>query len=115
MGIVELDLNFTKGSESDNGNLIGYVGNYVTADGQQHLMADVYFAKDPGSDAAAAGSTPQLGELLSGPSADLLKSQNGTTASPAVVQTDTQALQHAASMHRGLLDDEFHKNNMPLI
>jgi hypothetical protein len=115
MGIVELDLNFTKGSGSDNGNLIGYVGSYVTADGQKHLMADVYFTKDTSGDAAPAASTPHLGELLSAPSADLLKSQNGTAASTTVAQTDSPNLQHTASLHRGLLDDEFHKNNMPLI
>ena len=65
-GIVELNLDYAKGSQVDHGNLLGMVSNYTTADGKQHDMADVWFAKDK------AGSAPALGDLLADGSHDLL-------------------------------------------
>ncbi len=44
----------------DNGNLLGLVSSYTTADGAQRAMADVWFARSPDSPAAA----PPLDELL---------------------------------------------------
>jgi hypothetical protein len=46
LGIIELDLGATKGTALDNGNLLGLVSSYKTADGKSHDMADVWFSKD---------------------------------------------------------------------
>jgi hypothetical protein len=46
LGIIELDLNAQRGTEMDNGNLLGLVSSYTTDDGKSHDMADVWFAKD---------------------------------------------------------------------
>jgi hypothetical protein len=57
LGIVDLDLNAQRGTEMDNGNLLGLVSSYTTQDGQTHDMADVWFAKaqqsEPTVEAAA--------------------------------------------------------------
>jgi hypothetical protein len=79
-GIVSLDLNHVTGSQMDNGNLLGMVSSYTTADGATHQMADVYFAKDT---TAATTTAPALSELLAGPTADVLPAS--TTAHAAVV------------------------------
>jgi hypothetical protein len=65
-GIVSLDLQHVTGTQTDNGNLLGMVSSYTTADGAQHQMADVLFAKDTGA------AAPALSELLAGPAAEVL-------------------------------------------
>jgi len=65
-GVIELDLTAALGNEVNNGNLLGLVSSYKGADGNSHAVADVWFTK------AQAAEPPQLGDLLAGPSADLL-------------------------------------------
>ena len=43
LGITQLGLNAQTSTATDNGNLIGLVSNYTTADGATHDMADVWF------------------------------------------------------------------------
>jgi hypothetical protein len=43
LGITQLGLNAQTSTAIDNGNLIGLVSNYTTADGSVHDMADVWF------------------------------------------------------------------------
>jgi hypothetical protein len=45
-GITSLDLNAQKGTQTNNGNWVGLVSSFETADGQTHDMADVWFQTD---------------------------------------------------------------------
>ena len=46
LGITSLSGAATKSSEMNNGNLIGLMGSYTTADGTTHTMGDVWFSVD---------------------------------------------------------------------
>jgi hypothetical protein len=46
LGINSLSLDATKSAEINNGNLIGLMGSYTTADGATHTMGDVWFSVD---------------------------------------------------------------------
>jgi hypothetical protein len=46
MSIRMLSLDAIKSSEINNGNLIGLMGSYTTADGATHTMGDVWFSVD---------------------------------------------------------------------
>uniref|UniRef100_UPI0037BEF987 hypothetical protein n=1 Tax=Ideonella sp. TaxID=1929293 RepID=UPI0037BEF987 len=94
LGITSLNLQAATGTEVDNGNLLGLVSDYTTADGATHAMADVWFAK-------GEAPAPALGELLAAPAEGLLQetSQAATVAqaAPAAVMAPNLA---------SLLDDE---------
>jgi hypothetical protein len=47
LGITSLSLAATQSTIVDNGNLIGLMGSYTTADGKTHTMGDVWFQIDP--------------------------------------------------------------------
>jgi hypothetical protein len=61
LGIDALSLASTQSMIVDNGNLIGLMGSYTTADGKTHTMGDVWFQIDPSGqrvfDLAAALTT----------------------------------------------------------
>jgi hypothetical protein len=104
LGIVSLDLHAKTSTSVDNGNLIGLVSSYTTADGAQHEMADVWFARE------AAPAAPNLNELLAGPAAEVLPASLAVAAAPA----PTAVHEHAAVPHtppRGFGDTR----PMPLI
>jgi hypothetical protein len=44
LGIASLNLQAVAGTHIDNGNTLGLTSNWTGADGQQHAMADVFFA-----------------------------------------------------------------------
>jgi len=44
LGIVSMGLQAQIGTQVDNGNTLGLTSNWTGADGQQHAMADVFFA-----------------------------------------------------------------------
>ena len=46
LGIAELSLQAKASTVMDNGNLIGLMGGYTTADGSVHTMGDVWFSTD---------------------------------------------------------------------
>lgn len=46
LGITSLSLSAVKSTETNNGNLIGLMGSYTTADGETHTMGDVWFQTD---------------------------------------------------------------------
>jgi hypothetical protein len=46
LGINSLSLSATVSTEMNNGNLIGLMGSYTTADGNTHTMGDVWFQTD---------------------------------------------------------------------
>mgnify|MGYP000656195175 CR=1 FL=1 len=56
LGIIELDLNAHASSDTNNGNLLGLISGYKTADGHTHVMADVWFAKDQSSTSSATAT-----------------------------------------------------------
>jgi hypothetical protein len=47
LGITALNLNATRTLDFDNGNMIGLTSSYVTADGSNHTLADVWLAAAP--------------------------------------------------------------------
>jgi hypothetical protein len=108
-GIVELDLGAAKSGQLNNGNFVGLVSSYTTADGHSHEMADVWFAKDAKTTTPAA--TPHLHELLAAPQADLLGSQHASTQAVAastgsVASATPLTMGHTGNSLRSLLDDE---------
>ena len=95
LGIVELDLGSTTGSTVQNGNLLGLEGHYVTQDGSQHALTDVWFGH---TTATAAGSTassplPTLSELLQPATGTLLGAGTADLSQPTA---------HDASVHNSL-------------
>jgi len=46
LGITSISLNATTSDQVDNGNLIGLMGSFTTADGAVHTMGDVWFSVD---------------------------------------------------------------------
>jgi hypothetical protein len=63
LGITSLSLDAEATSQFDNGNFIGLMGSYTTADGQSHQLADVWFAYD-----SQGNRTFDLGAIYSGKS-----------------------------------------------
>ena len=63
-----------KGSQVDNGNLLGMVSSCKASDGSTHDVADMWFAKG-----RAGAAAPSAAELLAGPAADLV---GGAAAAP---------------------------------
>ena len=120
-GIVELDLHATKGTAMDNGNLLGLVSSYSKADGSQHAMVDVWFAKDVTPVDPTKHAPVALGDVLSAPSADLLpttataqaNAQPGTHTASAANVTQATASPHMAIDKRLLTDEE--QKSAPLI
>ena len=116
MGVAELNLDFSKGRDLNNGNLMGLVGNYTKTDGSEAAMVDVWFAKQP-------ATPPSAAELLSGPSVDLLAGGAGGYGSAGVAGNSiTQTVAPAAAavggaglMSRAMVDDELLRNSVPLI
>jgi hypothetical protein len=106
MGVAELNLDFTKSTDLNNGNLMGLQGGYTKTDGSQAAMVDVWFAKQ-------ADTPPTVGELLSGPGVDLLGG-GGTGSSPAAAPAQATAV-GAGTMSRGMIDDDLLRNSVPLI
>ena len=104
MGVAELNLDFSKGTDMDNGNLLGLVGSYTGTDGGERAMVDVWFAK------GTAPEAPALGDLLAEAPAEL-------PGSPAAGSAPAAAPAGAA-MTQGLrsLDDEWlRQSGTPLI
>jgi hypothetical protein len=99
LGITSLDLHGLAGTATDHGNLLGLTSSYTTADGATHAMADVWFAKDTASTAAAAA--PALSDLLSQPGGDLLPGQDANTRAHSDPGPGAHA--HATGLH-GLMD-----------
>jgi len=50
MGISSLSLESTKSTQMNNGNLLGLMGSFTTADGKTHTMGDVWFQTDAAGD-----------------------------------------------------------------
>ncbi|MEY4765469.1 MAG: hypothetical protein RI907_2142, partial [Pseudomonadota bacterium] len=103
LGIVSLDLTAQKGTEIDNGNLLGLVSSYTTADGSDHAMADVWFAKSSATAEAATTSADaasvttsavsaaqvSLSDVLAAPQDDVLAAATGSVSSATEVSTLT--------------------------
>jgi hypothetical protein len=107
-GVIELDLTAVVGHEVNNGNLLGLVSSYKGADGQDHAMADVWFAKaQPGTEAP-----PALSELLVADTGNLLG------GAPAAEATRTSVGHHGTvlmSRLPGISDDELLRQQQPLL
>jgi hypothetical protein len=102
MGISSLSLEATKSTQMNNGNLLGLMGSFTTADGKTHTMGDVWFQTDAAGDKvfsladiakAAGGSMAKvdmtsakadtlnvsLGDVLSAGQADILSGTSQVT------------------------------------
>ena len=112
--IAELNLDAARGTILDHGNLLGLVSSYTKTDGSHHAMADVWFAKDvtpAHSDDLKAKVS--ISDVLAPPSDHLLVDPAAAVAKAAVPELQAH---HQAMIDRRLLDDdEFRRNNGPLI
>jgi hypothetical protein len=117
LGITELSLAHAKGNATDNGNLLGLVGSYTTANGSQHQMADVWFTKQTGSEAAAAShadqAPPKLSELLAAPG-DAVQHAEAASAPVASPAAHADAAPPPVAVHQRLTEDD-PQHRMPLI
>lgn len=105
-GVVEINLDFAKGSQVDNGNLLSMVSSWKASDGSTHDMADVWFAKG-----RARAAAPSAAELSAGPAADLVGGAAADVAAPkhrAAVAVPVMARARS-------LDDELLRHATPLI
>jgi len=59
LGVAELDLGYLRSDRMEEGNLVGMISSWRGADGQEREMADVWFARERGGEAA-----PDLSDLL---------------------------------------------------
>jgi hypothetical protein len=107
-GIVEINLDFAKGSQMDNGNLLGMVGSYATGDGSQHAMADVWFAKD-------APLPPMIADLLAAPPPELLGAGTAPAAATAHQAAAPEAPHMGLSASRLSADDDLLRMQLPLL
>ena len=108
-GIVELDLTAKVGTDIQNGNLIGLVSNYTKADGSQHAVADVWFAKDVAPEQADKPTPATLGDLLAAPGTELLPAGSGMATGGAAATPAGLTL-----AQRQMLDDELKSSNLVL-
>ena len=112
LGIRQLNLNAQASGEIDNGNHVGLVSSYVSADGSTREMADVWFRTSntgPGVAPAAAAEANQAAAPVTTQVAALAATQApvpgesapaNASARPAVL-TDSQSLSTAVA---GLAD-----------
>jgi hypothetical protein len=56
LGIKNINLNPSVGTQTDHGNLLGLTSSYETSDGATHAAVDVWFIADKGGTNASAGS-----------------------------------------------------------
>jgi len=110
MGITELDLSYVHSDRMDNGNAVGMISGYKTADGRSHEMADVWFAK------AATTPVPQIEELLAPAPTDLVAPAyaGAAQASSAVQVVSTDTVASGMSPQQTTLDDELLRLRTPL-
>ncbi|MDZ7814228.1 MAG: hypothetical protein U5L74_14500 [Ideonella sp.] len=94
LGVVEFNLKATTGTEVQNGNLLGLLSDYTTADGQRHDLVDVWFAVAP----EAAPAALEGADLLQSPSA-----LEQATAAEA-----TELGQRASTGHLALMSHALH-------
>ena len=93
LGITDLNLGATKGTDVDHGNVLGLVSSFTKSDGTSHEMTDVWFAKDGSQHTAtnATAATPHLGDLLAQPEANLLGGATASTATAVTAATTAAA------------------------
>jgi hypothetical protein len=109
--IVELDLNASKSGAMDNGNLVGLVSSYKTADGSQHQMADVWFAKDVAPQKADDGKeSVGLHDVLAPPTTPLLGGVEHLDLSKTAMLPHTPDI-HAAALDRKLAEEDEQRRN----
>jgi hypothetical protein len=109
LGIIEMNLNASQTSEVNNGNYVGLLSSYTTADGVVHQLGDVWFAKD--KDGMPATDV-QLGDLLAQPEAALLGGSAAGTPVPSAPGAGTPDL---VQLRLKPLDEDENNRQMPLI
>jgi hypothetical protein len=102
--IASLSLDAVTSTERNNGNLIGLMGSYKTQDGATHTMGDVWFSVAQSGNkvfdlAASLGQVntiksvetalPNLQEVLGGDVPNSLMASSDSSASQAVLGTDS--------------------------
>ena len=109
-GITSLDLNAQHGTQVDHGNVLGLTSSYTTVDGQQHDMADVWFAKD-------LGTQVTLDDVVTAPTSDVISlgdtaAVTATSVSVTTSQTSSADYAALALTKTSLVDEE---RMLPLI
>jgi hypothetical protein len=102
LGITGLNLAHAASDRIDNGNAVGLVGSYTTADGATHEMADVWLARK-------ATDLPAADELLTAAPAALPGASDTSAASAGAGAVA------AAMPQRGTLDEELMRHNGTLL
>jgi len=98
-GITALNLSAQASTATDNGNLLGLVSSYETADGAAHEMVDVWFQQGDVLRDSVTGLTQSLGSYLEADGGgadavgDALTQLPGTTGTQATGATTTLAVQ----------------------
>jgi hypothetical protein len=114
VGVLSINLDFTKGTTVNNGNLLGLVSSYTSTDGTQHAVADVWFAKARSDPKAAP---PALSPLLAGASTDPVPAAAASSTPAAVhqAQASPQAAAIPMSLRRSTLDEELLRHQLPIV
>jgi hypothetical protein len=97
-GIVSLDLHAVTGTQVDHGNLLGLVSSFTLADGSQHQLADVWFAKEK-----VATPPIQLDDLLAAPTAALPGHEEPQEVPHAVISVEQHRLLTEEAQRHGPL------------
>jgi hypothetical protein len=94
LGITQLDLKAQSSTEVDNGNIVGLVSSFTTADGNVHQMADVWFS----TQVAPGSTTSSDAQQAAVPALDLVAPEKAQPAPglvraqlPTVVEGDLKA------------------------
>jgi hypothetical protein len=107
-GVVEINLDFAKGTELNNGNLLGMTSSYTSADGSQHEVADVWFAQQ------AAQPALSTEDLLAAPAAEL-PGGTGAAAAAAVTAAAAVPMGHTGLVGHSTTDDDLLRQQNLLI
>jgi hypothetical protein len=109
-GVAAIHLDFERSDQLQQGNLMGLLGTYETTDGEQREAVDVWFAtRSPGS------SAPTAAELLVEATGTLLPRSDAMAAAPAGAASPPSAPGPVQSAGGLTIDEEWLKNQPPLI
>jgi trimeric autotransporter adhesin len=112
-GVVAINLDFSQGTDMQNGNLLGQLGTFVTSEGTEQAAVDVWFATDP-------SAVPAVGDVLVAAPADVLgTSSDGQASAPAssasVATEEASVTGSIPTTGVSVLDEEWLRNHPPLV
>jgi hypothetical protein len=109
-GVAAIRLDFAQGDQLQHGNLMGLLGTYETTDGEQRQAVDVWF-----STRSSEGTTPTAAELLTEAPGTVLLGSDAIANAPAGAASPPTAAGPGQSAGGLTIDEEWLKNQPPLI